>query len=459
MATTDISSRAVEDLKAEQVNTKMEETTGTNTPSMSAEEEKLPKSQDVPLTTPAAPPSGMPHQPNGGLHAWLQVIGGFFIYFNTWGLIITFGVFQSYYQNHLLSHYSPSSISWIGTLQSFLLVEVGIFSGPLYDHGHLRLLIAVGACFLVLGIMMTSLAKDYYSILLSLGVCTGLGMGMLFFPGITAISTYFTTKRGLANGVAASGSALGAVIYPIVLRELITRVSFPWAVRAVGFIVLATLLIPIMIMKPLFLPQGKRQLTDKTMFKDRVFMLFAITNFIGWLGVQIPLFYAALFAEYVIGRPQDNAFYMLAIMGAGSLPGRLLAPLAGDRFSPLWVYPVVMALAGILTLVWIGVTTYGGLIVVALLYGFAYGGVVSLPPPAVAVLTTDVRTLGTRIGTAFSLAGVSALVGPPIAGAIERSPSSFKGVFAFSGAMMMGGSLCLFYVGYLHHQEVRRSRV
>lgn len=248
----------------------------------------------------------------------------------------------------------------------------------------------------------------------------------------------------------------GAVIYPIVLRELIARASFPWAVRAVGFIVLATLLIPILIMKPLFLPKGKRQLTDKTMVKDRVFTLFTIINFIGWLGVQIPLFYAALFAEYVIGRPQDNAFYMLAIMGAGSFPGRLLTPLAGDRFGPLWVYPVCMALAGVLVLAWIGVTTYGGLVVVALLYGFAYGGIVSLPPPCVAVLTADLRTLGTRIGTAFAFAGVSGLVGPPIAGAIENGPSGFKGLFAFSGAMMLAGSLCLFYVGYLHHQEVKK---
>lgn len=193
MAIRDIPLSPFEDHEAEQ------EGTNTNTPTMSAEDQK-PR---------AAPPPGIPVQPDGGLDAWLQVFGGFFVYFNTWGLIITFGVFQSYYQNHLLTHYSPSQISWIGTIQGFLLVEVGIISGPLYDHGHLRYLIAAGAFFLVLGLMMTSLAEDYYSIFLSLGVCTGLGMGFVFFPGITSISTYFTTRRGLANGIAASGSALG----------------------------------------------------------------------------------------------------------------------------------------------------------------------------------------------------------------------------------------------------------
>lgn len=186
-----------------------------------------------PLT--ATSMSGMPTPPNGGLTAWLQVLGGFFVYFNTWlvktcrigidigipmkrrkrltlpyrGLIITFGVFQTYYETHLLGKYSPSTISWIGTIQGFLLIEVGIFSGPLYDQGHLRYLLFAGAFLVAFGMMMASLATDFYSIFLSLGVCCGLGMGLLFFPAISAISTYWTTRRGMANGIAAAGSAVG----------------------------------------------------------------------------------------------------------------------------------------------------------------------------------------------------------------------------------------------------------
>ncbi|KAF3761888.1 hypothetical protein M406DRAFT_64971 [Cryphonectria parasitica EP155] len=357
--------------------------------------------------------------PNGGLQAWLQVFGGFWIYFNTWGLIMTFGVFQTYYESNLISQYTPSSISWIGTIQVFLLIEVGIISGPLYDQGYLRHLITAGALLLSLGFMMASLAKEYYAIFLSLGVCSGIGMGLLFFPGISAFTTYFTTRRGLANGLAASGSGIGAVVYPIVLRQLTYQVSFPWAVRAVGFIIFGTVLIPVLLLKPMFLPQGRRKLFDKSIFEDRVYTLFSLTNLIGWLGVQIPIFYAGPFAHFSLHTTESASFYMLAIIGAGSLPGRLLAPLLGDRFGPLYIYPVFMALAGLVTLAWIRVTTYGGLVAVALLYGFAYGGVVSLPPPAVAAMTRDMRMLGTRIGCVFTFAGVSAMVGPPIAGAIE----------------------------------------
>ena len=34
------------------------------------------------LPPPQKPPGGPP--PNGGLTAWLQVLGGFFLFFNTW---------------------------------------------------------------------------------------------------------------------------------------------------------------------------------------------------------------------------------------------------------------------------------------------------------------------------------------------------------------------------------------
>lgn len=301
--------------------------------------------------------------------------------------MISFGVFQSYYENHLLAAYSSSAISWIGTMQAFFLIEVGVITGPLYDQGYLRYILAAGTALLTLGVMTASVATDYYSVFLSLGVCSGVGMGCMFFPGVTSINTYFSTKRGLAGGLAALGSGIGAIVYPVVLRELITEVSFAWAVRTVGFVILATSLVPLLVVRPLWLPSGKRKLFDKNLFSDFVYTFWSLTSVVGWIGLQIPIFYAPLYATDVVGISQDDAFYMSAILGAGSLPGRLITAVASDKFGPLWVYAGTMTFAGILALVWIRVTTYGELIAVALLYGFAYGGISSLPPSAVAALT------------------------------------------------------------------------
>ena len=62
---------------------------------------------DDPLTSPPPPaPSHNNGQPNGGLWAWLQVAAGFCIFFNTWGVLNTFGIFQTYYETGVLDRKS-----------------------------------------------------------------------------------------------------------------------------------------------------------------------------------------------------------------------------------------------------------------------------------------------------------------------------------------------------------------
>lgn len=60
--------------------------------------------------------------PEGGREAWLVVIGGWFGLFCTFGLVTCVGVFLEYYQTGPLADYSPSSISWITSLQVFFQV-------------------------------------------------------------------------------------------------------------------------------------------------------------------------------------------------------------------------------------------------------------------------------------------------------------------------------------------------
>lgn len=40
------------------------------------------------------PAEGPSPPPDGGLDAWLQVVGGFCLFFNTWGILNAFGVYQ-----------------------------------------------------------------------------------------------------------------------------------------------------------------------------------------------------------------------------------------------------------------------------------------------------------------------------------------------------------------------------
>lgn len=57
--------------------------------------------------------------------------------------------------------------------------------------------------------MMTSIAREYWEIMLAQAFCIGLGAGCLFVPGVSILPTYFSTRKALATGIAVSGSSLG----------------------------------------------------------------------------------------------------------------------------------------------------------------------------------------------------------------------------------------------------------
>ena len=59
----------------------------------------------------------------------------------TGGIINTFGAYQDYYKSEILEHETSSVILWIGTLQDFLLLIIGIVMGLMFDRGYVRHLI------------------------------------------------------------------------------------------------------------------------------------------------------------------------------------------------------------------------------------------------------------------------------------------------------------------------------
>jgi MFS family permease len=100
-------------------------------------------------------------------------------------------------------------VSWVGSIQAFLVVFVGVIAGPLFDRGYLRALVFTGCFLTVFGMMMTSMARSYYQVFLAQGICVGVGEGLTYVPSLAVISTHFTTKRPIAIGIASVGSSIG----------------------------------------------------------------------------------------------------------------------------------------------------------------------------------------------------------------------------------------------------------
>ncbi|KAK1145908.1 hypothetical protein N8T08_003854 [Aspergillus melleus] len=372
-----------------------------------------------------------------GLTAWLQVLGSFFLFFNSWGVINTWGAFQTYYEQNILSDVSSSSIAWIGSLQSFLLMLFGVVTGPLFDAGYFRALVGFGTFMLPFGLMMTSISTQYWHFILAQGVCIGLASGCLFVPSVAILPQYFKNKRGFANGLAASGSSIGGVIYPIMFNQLQNKVGFPWATRAVGFMAFGLCCFSFCLMRMRFQPKEKRKLVQLSAFKEPAFVMFAVAMFLGFLGFYNFLFYVQSYAIDTGIVDSTLGFYLLSMLNAGSTFGRILPNFIADHTGPLNMLTPAATATAILAFAWIGVHNVPGIIVLAILYGLCSGGFVSLPPVVMASLTKDIRDLGTRLGMIFATTSIGLLIGTPIGGAILNDTHKYLGVQLFTACCLI----------------------
>ncbi|KAK3401411.1 major facilitator superfamily domain-containing protein [Sordaria brevicollis] len=412
-----------------------------------------PDAEKQPSTGP--PPGGPwgagPPPPNGGFSAWLQVASVFFIFFNTWGLLNTFGIFQTYYESpdsifQPPGSVSSSNISWIGSIQSFMVLLGGLISGPLYDRGYLKQLICLGAFGVVFGHMMLSLAKEYYQALLAQGFVVGLGAGMMFTPGVAVLQSYFSTKIGLATGLAAAGSSFGGVVYPIVFYRLIDRIGYGWSVRVIGFIALGTLAVPVVFLKQRSKPGRVRAFVDMTAFSDGPYMLFTFGAFVGFIGLYTMLFYLSFFGLDTGATDPAMAFYIVPILNAASMFGRTLPNWLSDRVGPFNILIPGALVCGGLTLGMIGVKGLGAIIAIAILFGFFSGVFIALPTVCYIVLTKDKSRLGSRIGMGYAFLGLATLIGGPGGGAILQQTGSggghnWTGMWTFGGVMLLASGV------------------
>ncbi|KAF1951709.1 MFS general substrate transporter [Byssothecium circinans] len=394
--------------------------------------------------------SQLPSPPDGGLHAWLKVLGGFLIYINIWGFTLSYGTFQSYYTSTLLSTTSPSAISWIGTVQAWLLIVIGALSGPLFDLGYFRTMLCVGNFLVVFGIMMLSLSKTYWQIFLSQGVCMGLGAGLLYIPSLALVGIWFERKRAVAMGVVMSGIAVGGVVYIIMFDRLTPTAGFPWAIRCMGFVALAAALLsfPALLSGARVVAHKRkaRALFDRTALHDRLFLVFTASMFFTFLGYIVPYFYIPTYAREKLGTSDSLALYMLVMSVAGSFFGRLASGVLAHHLGSSVTWGLCAFASGVLALSWISIERVGTFIAFSILWGFFSAALVTLPSATFANICPDISRLGTRMGMSWSVSSIASLIGSPIAGALLKTKDGrrdFLGVQLWSGVCLMMGTCWL----------------
>ncbi|KAF9878019.1 hypothetical protein CkaCkLH20_04595 [Colletotrichum karsti] len=381
--------------------------------------------------------------PEGGKKAWLSVLGSFLVYFASFGVVNSFGFFQTFYQHEYLSNYSPSTISFIGTLQITLLYLSGSVAGALFDlYGPkwLYLFAAVGVSGSILATSFTQ-RNEIWQQFLAQSLLFGLTVAFGVQPALTVTGQYFHRRRGLVMGIVASGS------------------SFPWAMR-VGALILLVCYLTAMAVSSSRHPRRKLkslgELFDYKGFLDIRYSCLSAGAVIANLGIYVPFYYIEPYCVTIDPDSKIQA-YLLPLINASSLFGRIIGGHAADRVGRLnFLYPMVL-LCGLLCMAsWLPASTPGVLAGFACLYGFASGVFISVLPAATGQIVPTEK-LGARLGAFGTVTAAAILTGTPIAGALIKSETreGYFPLIIFAGCTLLGGGAVIFIARLLHDRDIR----
>ncbi|CAD0092037.1 unnamed protein product [Aureobasidium vineae] len=381
--------------------------------------------------------------PEGGLEAWLVVLGSWCAMTAGMGLLNTIGTLHAWISTHQLSSYSSSSVGWIFSTFPFFLYFAGVQIGPLFDVYGARVLVMTGSIGLVVSLMTLSVSTEYYQIILSFGVLGGLSTCCLFTTAVSAIGHWFHARRGFAMGIACTAGGTGGLAFSLIILFLAPKIGLGWAIRIIGFISAALCAIACLLLRSRLPPNKiKGAKIDILALRDPPYAATTAAIFLVEFAVFIP--YTFLVDQALdAGMKQELAYALIPILNAAAIPGRLLPGYIADRYGRLNTMTVTAVICCLLTfLLWlIGSSSHAAIIAYTVLFGFWSGAAISLTPVCIQQVCKT-EDIGKRTGTTFTISSFGTLIGIPIAGAIlgKGGRQDYDGLIAFAGACYVAAS-------------------
>lgn len=390
----------------------------------------------------------------GGRERWLVVLAAFCGVMVSFGslLVFTFSVFLKPLGSEF--GWSRQSISAAFGIAAMSVAVCSPFLGRLLDRFGPRPVIL--PCMVVFGLAFGSLAfltpniLHFYAVFLILGV---VGNGTTQMGYSRAVSSWFTSRRGMALAFVVAGVGVGSMILPALAQLLIDRYGWRTAYGSLGVLILV-MGVPLTALFVRERPVASERsgsllsgVTVRTGLRSRAFWLLVAILFLSSIAVNGAISQmSALLTDR--GLSSSNAALALSVLGATSLLGRLTTGALLDRFSgPIISFALLAGVAAGIGLLAANSATATVLLGAALI-GLGLGGEADITPY---LLTRyfGLRAFSTLYGftwTAYAMAGA---VGPVIMGRVFDVTGSYSGLLALlAGQTLLAAILSLLLPRY-----------
>jgi len=358
-------------------------------------------------------------------YPWFIVILGIFLL-----LVIninsnTFGVFFKPIAEQF--GWSRSVVAGAFAIRSLVVAIIVVPIGYIADRFGPKLVLVPSLMLTGLCLMALSKITAVWQLYLIQGVFLGIAIAGPFVCITATVAKWHSAKRGLALGIAASGSGLSTIIFPPIATKLIQRFDWPLATFILGVIVVVIGLPCSLLMKNPPLPPGQEPNNQKSgspfeawrllpvYLKNKAFLaiviIFIIIGAAGY-GTQNHL----VNYETDLGITALTAAGMMSVMGFASTAGRLGIGTISDRIGTkkdaslcciLLGLSFILLLTKITALMWVA----------AALFGAGFGGSIPLIPTLMAE-RVELTQLSTATGVGTMGLNIGAAIGPWVGGFI-----------------------------------------
>ena len=374
-------------------------------------------------------------------YGYILVLAAFFIMVVTWGAIYTFGVFFK----PLLIEFGWTRAETSGAYSLFFVLHglVYIVTGRLNDRFGPRIVMAACGFFFGLGYLLMSQISAIWQLYLFYGVIIAIGMGGTV-PLVSSVARWFVKRRGLMTGIAVSGIGAGTMIVPPVANWLIS--TYDWRI---SYIVIGSISLVSIVLAAQFLrrdpsqmgqlPYGADEVKEESLnLKVRGFSLRKAVHTAQFWMLCIAVLGLGLCVQAIMvhivphaidmGISAARAATIMTIIGGLSIAGRVIMGGYGDRIGnkPVLIIGFILM---VIALSWVvAAKELWMLYLFAIIFGFSYGGLMTLQSPMVADLF-GLHAHGVILGAVVFSTTIGGAIGPLLAGYIFDITSSYHLAF------------------------------
>ncbi|KAJ2812712.1 hypothetical protein H4S07_001209 [Coemansia furcata] len=398
-------------------------------------------------------------RPADSLFGWIPTLAAMVNYMFIFGASNSYGVFSTYYLNVKFPGTSATTLAWIGTLVTSLMLGCSILTGAMADKRGYRVTAYTGTVICTLAYILASFAKEVWQLILTQGVLLGIGASFLYAPSVSIPAQWFVKNRGLATGIAVAGSSIGGLWFTAAIQAMIDSLGAEWALRVLGILTFAVTSLTNSLYYRRIPAKPRTNLFELRAAKRLIFWLVSVETCTMYTGYWALSFYVGTNAKYLGGTLRDGS-NLLLVLNAASALGRVMAGVIADRFGNINTLLVSIMLTVVLeTPLWMTAKTIAPLYVLCALYGLISPSFISLNPVIIG-RHFDTDVMASVMGMTNLFGGLGVLAGNLAQGAIfdkYDKREKFTNTIIFSGVFILVAGIVTFAMR-VHVQRQQSDR-